>query len=304
MRVFIAVTLLVITFVFGIDYFLINKANTERRAAIFHSTTQILKTIDTTKVDSYLTAIYLDSFNAYSNKISSLYSNVTFCLLMSILAIIVVRRKRDIEVPGFSSIRIPIQVSYLVVPAALCYYWIQFGFFLHDIVALRIELMKIIQVNYLFQFKISNVNQISFVDYFTYTPYITLKDTGFVDSWFLFFFPSYLPTTDLGFGSHILPGCTMVLVGILYGTGQGFAIGLPYNWLFRYHNSEFRWRIFCSILLIIIFSLIIISHFTFYFGVKNYNWMHVPIFLAMNISFYVVTRKDVRDHYQTITDED
>jgi hypothetical protein len=291
------------------DFVIYNKHNTEARSKKYDQPGTIIKRLEQTgsntnteEAHKLLADIYAKKFEAYTAKVSSLYSNITIYLVMCIMAIIVVARKDDIELPGFNTIRIPIQISYLVVPSTLCYYWIQFGFLLHDIIGLRLELITLIKVEYIDLFHNTANPSRLFADSYIYTPANTLKDTGFLDSWFLFFQPDFFPTSSVSSFARILPVCTMILVGLVYGIGQGFAIGLPYNWLLRYSGVKKIWIALCTFLFITIGILVLISHWTFYFGVENYNWLHIPILLAMIISFLIITAEDVRNHYLSVSD--
>lgn len=177
-------------------------------------------------------------FILYKAKVADLYKNITISLFICLLGALVLSRKEDIEFPGFPSLKIPISITYIIVPGALCYYWLQFGFLLHRIISTRIGLTRLIDAEYMIINKIDKEVTIPYKNYYTVTHSNNLMDVGFIDSWFVTFLPEHFKTAPMfGFDNFVITG-TMITVGILYGISHGFSLGLPLNWIRRYSNSK------------------------------------------------------------------
>jgi hypothetical protein len=254
----------------------------------------------------------------YQTKVAAFYTNITFTLVFCVLGIIILPyNSSDIPVPGFSaeSIKIPIHIAYLIIPAFLCYNWLQFGFYLHHIIETRAALSILIDAQYvLYHPEISSMidgYSIPYQYYYSVTRANDLKDTGFIDSWFLQFLPQWIPTAKLTGFDRLVPLTSMIAVAVLYGISHGLLFALPFNWIQRFQThdlqpslpfnkvSKFQFRyigFYISIcLLLTVIFFIGVSHWSFYYSGRNPNWLQFFILTTGILVFFIVTTAYVRN---------
>jgi hypothetical protein len=287
--IFFLITPLIIIFF----SYVISKPQTNFRTSSFLTASEIAQRAKVNDIHTLFDSYY----EFYRGKVADLYANMKITLLFCIIGIVLIRRTGDIEVPAIS-VKIPVKIFYLIVPACLCYYWLHFGFVLHDCISSRIELVKLLQAEYLVTHNISNVNSISFQEYITLTKIVSLKDTGLLDTWFMFYYPDLFPLPDKIHTAKIIPRLVMAMFGSLYGISHGFTLGLPLNWIIRY-NTQTGWpRILALTLFVVIGIFILASHLTFYFNLRNYNSVHFVILFIAILVCILITLPKVIDSYR------
>jgi hypothetical protein len=271
------------------------------------------------KAKASLQRIYDGKLTYYQNKITQFYTAITFTLIFCILGIIVLLLPDgNIPVPFFPEIKIPNYITYLAIPACLCYTSIQFGFFLHHLIEARAALMNLINAQITLTHpdslctasleNISIYGKNCYKYYYSLTGANDLKDTGFLDSWFLAFLPGkWFPTAPLHVGDMIVPWITLVAIGILYGISNGLQIGLIMNWIPRFAHkfneenkpeSNIVTTMLPIILLFFVTLFFVVSQIGFYYTGKNRNWVQIWIVLITVVTFWIVTRKDIREFYK------
>ena len=118
-----------------------------------------------------------------------------------------------------------------------------------------------------------------FHNYYPVTLAHQLKDTCFLDSWFLVFLPKkWFPMENLSIVDKIVPIASMVAIACVSGISHGLQLALPFTWKERFGHPWGR-RSSTVILFIIIFFLGS-SHLAFYCAGKNPNWLHFIILIV------------------------
>jgi len=282
----------------GVSAWFFNKHITAKKrlekSSLYLDSNQVVTAFSPPKNPNELIPIFDGKFEYYDEKLKSFYAHIKLVIAFCIIGCVLLCREQDVSVPGFPILNIPSYVTYLVVPAALIYLWLQFGFQLHHLIDTRIALFSLIES----QYALSHFQEVALPDgtssHFKYLYSLTrandLRDTGFLDSWFLTFLPEYFATAPMETMDKIVPKATMIAVGALYGIAHGLALGMPFNWFTRYYdaNTQFWWV--GLILLVINLFFILSSHLTFYFTGRNYNWLSFFILAVGAITFVIVAK--------------
>ena len=258
---------------------------------------------DKDKASDRLQKIFESKLAYYQSKLAGFYSTIAFTLVFCVLGIIVLLRDTDIKVPFFSDINVPIDIMYLVIPAYLCYNWMQFGFYLHHIIEARATLFNLTAAQYAIYhpdvISLDGTASIGYEYYYSVTHANDLKDTGFLDSWFLMFQPQWFPTAQLSWSGKIVPVGTMITMALLQGISHGLQLALPLNWIPRFKPKNKKAYIPALVLLLIIIFLVGSSHLGFYYTGRNPNWIQFWILASGILVFWAVTSKEVSNWHKS-----
>jgi hypothetical protein len=278
------------------------RKNLPEKSSLYLDSNRVVDAFSPPKNPNELIPIFDGKYQYYDEKLHSFYANIQLTIAFCILGCVLLFREQDVGIPGFPILRIPCYVTYLVVPAALMYFWLTFGFQLHHLIDTRISLFSLIES----QYALSHFKEVASPDgtsnHFQYLYSLTrandLRDTGFLDAWFLTFLPKYFATAPMSTMDMIVPKASMIAVGCLFGISHGLALGMPFNWVTRYpmHNKKPKW--IAILLLVINLFFILSSHLTFYFTGRNYNWLTFFILGVGGIVFVIVTASEKSKTYR------
>ena len=238
--------------------------------------------LETSEVFSIEKTIELQ-YNNYQSKLTSLNTNTILQLFFIIISILIIFRPEaaisndSLRMP-LLEVHLPLSWLHIIVPVALMFLWIQFGFLLNETIAIREGNWNLIckdlvsysgRVFYMTNEQIRNLARL-------------FEDAFVIDAWFFLFETEHLMNEQHGWFTHTLKRTVtlsflLLIYGILLGITHASILTIPYMWTQRYLNTRRYSWLWWRLLIIFFVVLMLVSHWQFYEAGPRPNCFQFPL---------------------------
>lgn len=226
------------------------------------------------KADDRILEIFKERFHSYRENLAALNDNMFYQLLFVVASIIVVRVRTDEFEEPILKQKVPLYWVHLVLPLCLGYLWLKFGFLLNEIIDDRIVLWKLADLvegkpqGLAAVLKGGDLTAYWGRTVFTYSIRPTMADGAYIDGWFIAFRPDFNWATR----SKSIVCFFLVCWGCFLGLGHGCMLGTIWNSARRFAKSRAAcfWHAFYFWICV---SILGISHYAFFYGGQQPNWL-------------------------------
>ncbi len=230
----------------------------------------------------------------YKEDLKLLESNLQLQAVLVIITILLILRTSD-KLSFFSN-DVPLKWLHLFVPILLLYLWLKFGFLLDNLIEGRKQAIDLLKYN-----GIEKANIDAAKSFFS--------DAGFIDGWFISFIDEepgeYSGIRNNSEYSHSTKAFLTITLGLIISTGHACILGLTLIGFRRFTRLRYKnWLTIYYLLPLIPLSLLLASHFQFYFGGDNNPLIQKFIFCAVwPLLFFLVWKSvnvDIRRNQRGI----
>ena len=217
--------------------------------------------------------IYMAS---YRDKLGSFNTTITTMILLILIAasVLYAPHKDDrFKIPG-TGIRINYVVFHLILPAAMLFLWLQFGYLIHSIITDRLTVFHL--------FERAGEPKSEIQESINASLYASVNDGGFIDIWFR----SFLQDKIMGLPSHAPKNIGAMIVGALT---YGLVLGLLHGFMFALLYVECGRRNVYWGYFFLMYLIVLLSHVQFYWRGANRNFFqYIVLFVGLG-SFALLT---------------
>jgi hypothetical protein len=221
----------------------------------------------------------------YHEQAQALHLNMYWQVGLAVLCILIVGKySRDLDVP-FLGVKVPGTMLAFLLPAVLCYLWLEFGYKLNGLIELRLAISSLLMRNGDVILR-NNSDSIS-VSALSQHPF--LSDSGILDGWFLTYWPDY--------SIHRHSPTSQALFGLTFGLLFGLVHASILAALVTACHIPTRPRWLGGLVLCIAFCVLVLSHWQFAWAARNPNWIQPLVWLfALVFLFYLLEYGEARRH--------
>ena len=236
---------------------------------------------------------------AYKDFRAALTKDIYLAGVVLVLSIILLyKNKATFRIPGIAE-DVPIRLIYFVAPFIAFYAWFQFGYDLNSCLDLRISSYHLINAQLETEIRPFRPlldgkplsDPITVMEYtkayHSFTHAYELEDSGLLDDWLLIYGPTGKTDYDQG-GYHsykFIPFTILLFYAALFGGLHACQIVFPYL-IWHDHRKDGDWLLGC-LLAIFMAIFLLMSHWTFYFTGRNWNWWQ-PCALSFGLLFFIL----------------
>lgn len=198
----------------------------------------------------------------YSDDLASFYGNIYIQAILSLVSFGLLTRRSETQTVPIVDIELSTHWFYILIPATLLFFWLQFGYLLDQLIENRSAL-------WLMTTTFTDTQKGTLSDK-VWNFQNLLFDAGLIDGWFALFHYRYSGIREsLTFANYFFPP---LIFGLLVGCSHAAVLSVLAVGARRFATTNIS-KILYTVLIVFASGILISSHIQFAYGGNNPNWL-------------------------------